>query len=144
MDQYSWGSSVGQRGSVTNTASQEKKSSPPTHVFQVPISFPFCSPQIIKDHLEEPMKSHSTFGLFTAIFSPLSNRGEAPTFQCLIHSLQSFSKVSQGSGDGGTFICPEAASAPLPLSLNFFPKPAALGHQYKPRAVHSVHTKVKE
>lgn len=108
---------------------------PPPHVFQVPVSFPLCSSWIIKDHLEEPMKSHSTFGLFTAIFSPLSNRGEAPTFQRLIHSLQSCSKVSQGTGDGGTFICHEchvAPSAPLPISPDFSPKIAALSTDANP------------
>lgn len=118
----------------------------PPHIFQVLISSPSCSSRIIKDHLEEPTESHSTFGLFTAIFSPLSNRGEAPTFQRLSHSSQSFSKVSQGTGDGGTFTCHEcheAPPAPLPISPDFSPKTAALGHQRKPRAVRSVRRKIE-
>lgn len=109
----------------------------PHHVFQVPVSSPLCSSWIIKDHLEEPTKSHSTFGLFTAIFSPLSKTAEAPTK----------AKLSQNvPGDRGWRDLPlsHVSISTTPLSRDFSPKTAALSHQYKPRAVHSVHRKIKE
>lgn len=91
---------------------------PPHTRFPGPNFFPIV---FISDNKGSPGRTHKVTQHFWPIYSnflPIIKRGEAPTFQHLIHSLQSFSKMSQGTGDGGTFLyhkCHVAPSAPLPF-----------------------------
>lgn len=102
MDQYSWWGFGGGEGFCNKHSIPGKEIFPPHTRSPGPNFVPIVF-IIIKDHLEEPTKSQSTFGLFTTIFSSLSNTSEAPTFQSLIHSLQSFSKMSHGM-EGPSFV----------------------------------------
>lgn len=134
----------GGREGLCNKHSIPGKEIFPPHVFQVPISSPLCSFCIIKDHLEEPTSHTQHFWPIYSDFLLVSKHRwgtHIPAFDPLLAKL--FRDVPGHRGWRDLHLSPSFIST-APFSLDSSPKTAPLGHQYKPRAVHSVHRKIKE